>query len=147
MKKRKGRYHYEESGLPNLYLEGIDIYYCSCGEEMGAIPCIDKLHNIIMRTIVDTSPRLSGREIRFIRKNLELKASEFANLLGVSKVTVSRWENDKVKIDKSYDNMIRALVKSEDFRSVLESINNKDKGRSKSHKYVLDPNELLSRSA
>jgi len=145
LKKRKGRYHYKESGLPKVYLDGINIYYCSCGEEIAEIPCIEILYEALAEIIVEKSPRLTGPEIRFLRKHFELKANEFAKLLGVSKVTVSRWENDKVRIDKSYEHMIRALIKSKDFREVLESIRKRSqKKESKKHHYVLDPKELLS---
>lgn len=145
MKKKTGRHHYVESGLPNVFLEGINIYYCSCGAREPGIPCIEPLHKLIAEIIVEKSPRLTGPEIRFLRGQLELKANELAKILGVSKVTVSRWENDKVKIDKSYDHMIRALIKSKDFRAVLESIRKRDKKKeTKKHRYVLDPKELLS---
>ncbi|MFO8056428.1 MAG: helix-turn-helix domain-containing protein [bacterium] len=142
LKKKTGRYHYTESGLPNVYLDGITIYYCSCGEVMPEIPCIEELHERLARDIAENSPRLTGPEIRFLRKHLELKPVDFAKLLGVSKVTVSRWEHNKVKIDKAYEGIIRALVKSKEFRSVLENVTEKRQSGG-SHRYVIDAKSLV----
>jgi len=50
---------------------------------------------------------LSGAEIRFFRKNLGMKIKEFSQLLGVDRVTVSRWENGHEKPSKSADRLIR----------------------------------------
>lgn len=144
MKSRKGRYHFVESGLPNVYLDEVVIHYCSCGEEAAEIPCLDDLLDKIAKRIVASAQFLSGAEVRFLRKRLGLQANELAEILGVSRVTVSRWENDKVKIDKAYDDMIRALIKSRDFREVLEELHeNKRTKRSRSHKYVLNAGDLL----
>jgi putative zinc finger/helix-turn-helix YgiT family protein len=143
MKEKKGRYHFIESGLPNIYLDGVTIHYCSCGEESAAIPCLDKLLERIAHVIVEKSPLLTGTEVRFLRKSLGLKSVELAEMLDVSKVTVSRWENDKARINKSYDNMIRALIQSKDFKTVLQGIRRKDKKQiAKSHRYTLDAGEL-----
>jgi putative zinc finger/helix-turn-helix YgiT family protein len=50
---------------------------------------------------------LSGAEIKFLRKNLSLKINEFAQLLGVDRVTVSRWENGHEKPSRSADRLLR----------------------------------------
>jgi len=148
MKEKKGGYHFIESGLPNIYLEGVTIHHCSCGEENAAIPCLDALLDKIASSIVENSPLLTGPEVRFLRKHLGLKSVELAYVLDVSKVTVSRWENDKARIDKSYDNMIRALIQSKDFKKVLQGIRRKDKKKAGwPHRYVFDTQELWRRSA
>jgi len=142
MKKKKGRHHYTESGLRDVYLEGVTIYYCDCGEEMAGIPRVTELHRCLARIIVEKSPHLDGSEIRFLRKNLGLKSVDFAKMLGVSKVTVSRWETGAVKIDKSYDQMIRGLVQSDQFRKLLAKMNTAKAKTAKSHRYVLDAQAL-----
>jgi putative zinc finger/helix-turn-helix YgiT family protein len=50
---------------------------------------------------------LNGAEIRFLRKNLRLKINEFSQLLGVDRVTVSRWENGHERLPRSTDRHIR----------------------------------------
>jgi putative transcriptional regulator len=144
LQKKRALYQYKESGLPNLYLREVNFYHCSCGEEMVEIPCVEQLNQRIAETIIASSPHLNGPEIRFLRKQLGLKAIELARIFGVSKVTVSRWENGKVKIDKAYDRMIRALVKNAEFRAVLEQINNRKKTAPKSHRYVIDAKTMAA---
>jgi len=148
MRKKVGDYHYVESGLPNVTLLGITIFHCACGEEMPVIPCPDKLQTKLAQAIAAKPKPLSGAEIRFLRKFLVLKANEFAELLGVSKVTVSRWENGKVKIDKSYDALVRAVATNQDFRAFLaKRSKSRAKGGPGKTNYILDARELAACSA
>lgn len=148
MKERKGRYHFLASGLSNVYLDNVTFFVCSCGEEMPALSCLDDLLGRIASEVVRGSPRLSGEEIRFLRKWLGLKSTDFAKMLGVSKVSVSRWENNKTAIDKSYDRTIRALVISRDFRQALEEMNRQGRGQSsRPRRYLLDAQVLCSEPA
>lgn len=50
---------------------------------------------------------LSGKEIRFLRKHMAMKAIEFAKRVGVDNATVSRWENDKENPADAADRAIR----------------------------------------
>jgi DNA-binding transcriptional regulator YiaG len=50
---------------------------------------------------------LTGGEIRFLRKNLALKINEFAQMLGMDRVTVSRWENGHETPSRSADRLVR----------------------------------------
>lgn len=106
---RLGEYHYQESGLDNLYLTDVEIWRCSCGEEVVGIPNLPGLHDLIARAIVHKKSLLSGREIRFLRKNLALPAKELASLLGVDPATVSRWENGKQTPGPLADRCIRMV--------------------------------------
>ena len=63
---------------------------------------------IIARAIVETEVRLTGPEIRFLRKRLGKKAVEFAQIVGVTPEQVSRWENNANLPDASTDKLIRA---------------------------------------
>lgn len=138
-KKVVEKYHYLESGLPNVYLKGVTMYYCSCGEEMVGIPCPEGLHDQIAKTIAKNSRPLTGDEIRFLRKHLGLMSGDLARILGVSKVTVSRWENSKAKIDKSYESILRAMTRDKKLRKLFQDINVKKKpDLRKSPPYVFD---------
>ena len=138
-KKNVACYHYRESGLPNVYLKNIIVFSCSCGEKGWEIPRILELHQQIAEAIVDLSPLLNGQEIRFLRKHLELQANELARVLGVSKVTVSRWENNKVKIDKAYDAILRSLIKNREMLAVLENISApRRKSNRRTRRYVIN---------
>ena len=65
-------YHYIESGLENIYLDGIDVFWCSCGEEMINIPAMPELHSLIALELIKKRSLLGNREIRFFRKDMGL---------------------------------------------------------------------------
>jgi putative transcriptional regulator len=104
-----GKYHYIESGLQNVWLKGVEIFECECGENFAFIPCAQELHNLIATILLQKEDQLSGREIRFLRKHMGLKAKDFAKELGVGKVTVSRWESGDYSPSESFDRFIRLL--------------------------------------
>jgi putative zinc finger/helix-turn-helix YgiT family protein len=104
-------YKYDESGLPNITLANIEIRRCGhCGEELPAIPRMAELHKVIARSVVEQHAKLSGAEVRFLRKYLGHSGADFAALIGVSRETVSRWENDKEPIGGTSDRLLRLLV-------------------------------------
>jgi putative zinc finger/helix-turn-helix YgiT family protein len=105
----KGEYHYTESGLPNVWLSGVDIFECECGERFALIPCIEELHKLIGKTLIGKDDQLSGKEIRFLRKHMMLMSKDFAKELGVKNVSVSRWENDDSRPSESTDRLIRLI--------------------------------------
>jgi len=123
-----GEYHYTESGLDNVYLEGVEICSCaSCGETMTIIPAITGLHSKIGQMLLRKKSLLNGNEIKYLRKNMGLSATRLAVILDVDNATISRWERapDR-KIDKGYDRLLRlvyAAIKgfsAEDNRQIVE---------------------------
>jgi putative zinc finger/helix-turn-helix YgiT family protein len=86
---------------------GITLHKCrKCGELLPEIPSIKKLHAKIALELLYKEGPLTGEEIRFLRKEMRLKANELAALLGVHKVMVSRWENNNEKIGPSSDRLL-----------------------------------------
>jgi putative zinc finger/helix-turn-helix YgiT family protein len=108
-KTHKGKYHYTESGLNHVWLIGVEIFKCECGEIFAFIPCVQELHKLMAEDLIKKEDQLSGREIRFLRKHMGLKAKDFAKELGVRNVTVSRWENGDYSPSESFDRFIRLL--------------------------------------
>jgi putative transcriptional regulator len=53
---------------------------------------------------------LSSIEVKFLRKHLGYSSKDFANTIGVSQETVSRWENDKETIGPLADRLLRLMV-------------------------------------
>ncbi|MBI5194837.1 MAG: helix-turn-helix domain-containing protein [Nitrospirae bacterium] len=106
--KKSALHHYTESGLDNVFLE-TDVYKCKCGEVIPNIPNIYGLHGLIAKDLVRKDSPLTGNELKFLRKQMNLKANELAQILSVHKVTVSRWENEAEKISIGYDKLIRFL--------------------------------------
>lgn len=103
-------YHYEECGLPNVYLAGIDVAVCQeCGERFPIIPSILNLYEKIAEAVALKPHLLTGVEVKFLRKQLGLTAAEWASYLRTDKTNVSRWENDRHPLGKQSDALIRYL--------------------------------------
>jgi len=101
-------YHFVDSGLPNVYLTGIRYRVCStCREQSADIPEVKQLMSVIAQAVVENESPLTGPEIRFLRKRLGKKSSEFARIIGVSLEQVSRWENGRNPPEASADKLIR----------------------------------------
>ncbi len=120
------KYHYTESGLQNVWLKGVEIFECDCGEKFAIIPCRDELHKLIAMKLLKKVDQLSGREIRFLRKHMGLKAKDFAKQIGVMNVTVSRWEREETIPPKPIDRLIRFFYATEmkliDFAPTIKRI-------------------------
>jgi len=110
-KVRDGQtYHYKECGLDNVYLENVELRECeACGTATPRIRRILDLHATIARAVALKPGPLSGAEIRFLRKQLGLKAREWAVLLRIDQATLSRWENGVQQIGPQADTLIRLL--------------------------------------
>ena len=105
---KKGHHHFLESGLDNVHLVNVDVWTCNdCGEEIISFHRSVEMMRAIGEGILLKPTSLTGAEIRFLRKNLMLKINEFAQLLGVDRVTVSRWENEHEKPSRSADRLVR----------------------------------------
>ena len=105
---KKTHHHFLESGLDNVHLTNVEIGICSeCGEEIVSIPQSTELMKLIGESVLLKPANLNGAEIRFLRKNLHLKINELAQLLGVDRVTVSRWENEHEKPSRTVDRLVR----------------------------------------
>jgi len=103
-------YHFSESGLDNVYLHNVDTLHCpKCGKDFVSIPRSPELLQCIAEAIVLKPGLLIGPEIRFLRKNLHLKAGEFAKMIGHSRVTLSGWENSKKLLQRPTDRAIRLI--------------------------------------
>ncbi|HUU40238.1 MAG TPA: type II TA system antitoxin MqsA family protein [Desulfatiglandales bacterium] len=104
---RTGEYHYTESGLNNVYLSGVEICECTCKEKMVAIPSVMELHRLIGIVLINKNTPLTGEEIKFLCKNMGISGKIFAEVIGIDKATLSRWENDNQVVLKSNDRLIR----------------------------------------
>lgn len=111
MTSKRENYKYTESGLPNVTLRGVEVRRCpECGEREVVIPSIEKLHEAIALALVLKPFRLTGDEVRFMRKALGWSGTDFAKAAGVEKETVSRWERGHVPIGAQADRMLRLMV-------------------------------------
>jgi putative zinc finger/helix-turn-helix YgiT family protein len=111
MKTQKENYRYSECGLKNVTLVGIEVSRCArCGNYEVSIPHIEELHRLIARVLIEKATRLTGEEIRFLRKSLGWSGADFAKHIGVAEETVSRWENSSAPIGPQADRLLRLMV-------------------------------------
>ena len=111
LKVRKENYRYLACGLLNVTLKGVEVRRCAtCGDHEVVIPRIEKLHEVLAMAVVKQEARLSGGEVRFLRKYLGYSGADFGGLIGVSPETVSRWENDRETMGPSAERLLRMLV-------------------------------------
>ena len=122
-------YRYTESGLTNVWLaDGYTIRKTSYGEGVS-IHDMDGLHRALARDLSD-KPRLTGTEVRFLRKEMGLSQRGLGELLGVTDQAVSLWER-KGQLPKTADRLLRLIYVEHDrgnapIRSTIQRINDMD---------------------
>ena len=70
---------------------------------------MDGLHRVIGSYLVRERKTLNGREVRFLRHELDLSQKTLGELLGKSGQTIARWEKGKGNIDGPADRLLRLL--------------------------------------
>lgn len=133
-------YHYEESGLSNVWLQnGYTIEDDEDYGELVSIHAVHELHNAIGLYLIMQKPDLTGEEIRFLRKELNLSQKNLAGVLGVGETSVRSWEADRGQIGKPAELLLRALYKEHAqgdgaLRNMIEQLNHQER--------TLVPNEI-----
>lgn len=107
----KKDYRFQESGLANVVLAGIEVDTCeACGDESPRIPQLEDLMNTICAALIAKPFELDGNEVRFLRKSVEANIENFAGKLGVDRSHLSRIENGALTVSRQTDRLVRALV-------------------------------------
>lgn len=102
---------YDVGGLPHVELHGVVVKTCSaCGAESIGIPRLDQLHRVLANVLVRQERMLAPVEIRFLRKHMGYQTADFAERMGVSRETVSRWETGGQPMGAVADRLLRLLV-------------------------------------
>jgi len=84
-------YHYTESGLPNVWLT--NGYKVRKYEDGDAVAIADAFGlNMAIGRRLAAKGYLTGKEFRFLRKELDLSQNRLANWIGLSEDMVSKWE-------------------------------------------------------
>jgi putative zinc finger/helix-turn-helix YgiT family protein len=104
-------YRYAESGLPNVVLQGVDVADCAhCGNSDVSIPRIAKVHRAIAQAIANSPARLTGMQLKFLRKHLGLNGDDLGRYLHTDKTKISKWETGEDRIGPATDRLIRLLA-------------------------------------
>jgi putative zinc finger/helix-turn-helix YgiT family protein len=109
--ERNATRRYTIGGLPHVELHGVHVTRCAgCDTEGIVIPRIGQLHRVLADAFVTQRRMLAPVEIRFLRKHIGLSGAEFAQRMGVSRETVSRWETGAKTMGAVADRLLRLLV-------------------------------------
>jgi DNA-binding transcriptional regulator YiaG len=100
-------YHYTESGLQNVWLaNGYKAKKTAHGKAVAIVEA-DGLHKAIGRAIA-CKGYMTGAELRFLRKELDLSQTRFGTFVGASEESVSLWER-RGRVPKSASRLMQAL--------------------------------------
>jgi len=103
-------YHYTDCGLRNVWLaNGYRRVKTPYGAGV-AVEGVPALHRAIGLWLAKKPRQLSGAEIRFLRKELDLSQRALAEIVGQTEQTVSLWER-RGRIPKTADRFIRAFYR------------------------------------
>jgi len=104
--------HVEDlGGLVVKVLNAVVVQRCtSCGEEMTGIPDMPGLARAAAMARALNPICLSGKEVRFMRRALDMTQKEFAAAMDLSHEHVSRWENDHRGVGGASEKLVRHNV-------------------------------------
>ena len=125
----KKEYRYTESGLTNVWLaNGFTLRKTKYGGGVS-IHDVDGLHRALAQALANKS-RLTGTEVRFLRKEMGLSQRGLGELLGVTDQAVALWER-KGRLPKTADRLLRLIYVEHDkgnapIRATIQRINDMD---------------------
>lgn len=108
-------HRYKECGLDSIVLDGVVVYRCDqCGEVYYDFGNQIELHSLIARLLIQKKGNLTGRELRFLRKQLGYSTEVFAKLMGYNPQSLNRIENNDDKIADQLDRSVRFMAALKD---------------------------------
>ena len=106
---KKQLFHYTSCGLRNVYLRNGFVVKETPHGRAVSIQDLDGLHRAIGLNLVRNKKRLTGAEVRFLRKELDMSQATLAKCLDVGESTVRNWERGRIRLTGPGDRMLRAL--------------------------------------
>ena len=111
-------YQYTQCGLDDVYLlNGYKRYQTPYGNGV-TVENVEGLHKAIAEYICLHKAMLNGKEIRFLRKLLDLTQAELGVWLGCDQQSVARWEKGKTERNGAADKLIRLLYLASDWGDI-----------------------------
>jgi len=102
--RKKATFVYEGLGFPVLL---IDVPMKKVFGEWAIDVGLNRLQLAALHLLLRKRAALTGDEIRFIRKFLEMSTTEFGDTFGVSHVAVVKWENEQMRMNPGMEVYIR----------------------------------------
>lgn len=103
-------HHYLTSGLDNIWLANGYRYGESPYGPTVAIADIPGLSKAIATALVTKPSALSGAEIRFLRKHMELSQDSLASLIGIGVQSIALWEKGRSAMPRPSEKLLRLIV-------------------------------------
>ncbi|WP_421841217.1 type II toxin-antitoxin system MqsA family antitoxin [Marinobacter algicola] len=118
---------FKRVGLDNVILKNVQQTICeTCNNVTRSFPKYNLIIKQIRLNLVRDKSSFNGKEFSFLRDQLKLNGTQLSELLGVTNVSVSRWENGAQDVPAMADRLIRALtlsdMKSNSFIKILKNI-------------------------
>lgn len=101
---------YPESGLDNVQLVNVPVWQCPNDHQELQVPAADQLHALLTDMVLRKPAKLTGQEIRFLRKELGMTLREFGGRLGMTDVHLSRIEKGNRRMISSTTNLLVRLT-------------------------------------
>ena len=79
----------------------------ACGEATIEVPDLDGLARTVAMVRALLPMRLTGKDVRFMRRALDMNGREFAEAMDLTPETVSRWENGERGIGGYTEKLLR----------------------------------------
>jgi DNA-binding transcriptional regulator YiaG len=98
---------YRACGLDGIYLLNGYTVEEHDGEQHISVTKMDELHQAIGRHLVMCRKGLAPREIRFLRKTMDLTQAELADKLGNNAQSVARWEKGECEVPGPSEKLLR----------------------------------------
>lgn len=128
---------YTGCGLDDVWLvSGYDAEVLD-GEEAITVRDLDGLHAEIGRFLIKRKKLLTGKEIRFLRQQLNLSQAKLAGLVGCESQQVARYEKEQNRMPGPIDRLLRMLFREhladpilvQDFLEDLEQLDGRMEDR------------------
>jgi putative transcriptional regulator len=124
-------YHYTECGLDNVFLRN---GFETDGEGVDAAICVrdaDELHRVIGVHLASEKKVLTGKELRFLRNEMDVTQEELGSLVGATSQSIARWEKGQTPVNDSAESLIRLLYlefadEHKGIRDLLTSLDEED---------------------
>jgi len=107
MERKKETFIYEGLGFP---IELIDTPMKKVFGEWVIDIDMNALQIFVFKGLIHKPYPLTGKEIKFMRKFLEISTTEFGESLGVTHAAIVKWEKEQSKISPMQETYIRMFL-------------------------------------